>query len=108
MRRSSMHTLAPFMTTPSHTHQTQPPNQTQVAGLPPVTKEWFEARKAQLTSAAAAPTSAKVWIDPLTKRRFQTQQTYQVGWLVVVVVCVAGVCACESPAGAAQAAWSSV
>jgi len=50
----------------------------QVAGLPPVTKEWFEARKAQLTSAAASP-HTKVWYDPLTKKKFQTQQTYQVG-----------------------------
>jgi hypothetical protein len=50
----------------------------QVAGLPPVTKEWFEARKAQLTSASAAP-HQKIWYDPLTKRKFQTQNTYQVG-----------------------------
>lgn len=59
----------------------------QVAGLPPVTKEWFEARKAQLTSAAAAP-HTKVWYDPLTKKKFMTQQTYQVGWIVLVRVLV--------------------
>jgi hypothetical protein len=50
----------------------------QVAGLPPVTKDWFEARKAQLSTAAAAP-HTKIWYDPLTKKKFQTQQTYQVG-----------------------------
>eukprot|EP00775_Hariotina_reticulata_P013233 gene13233-13364_t len=47
-----------------------------VAGLPPVTKEWFEARKAQLTSASAAA-HQKIWYDPLTKRKFQTHNTYQ-------------------------------
>jgi hypothetical protein len=54
----------------------------KVAGLPPVTKEWFEARKAQLSTAAAAP-HTKIWYDPLTKKKFQTQQTYQV-WAHVV------------------------
>lgn len=57
----------------------------QVAGLPPVTKDWFEARKAQLSTAAASP-HTKVWYDPLTKKKFQTQQTYQ--------VCVVAMCAC--------------
>lgn len=54
----------------------------QVAGLPPVTKDWFEARKAQLSTAAAAP-HTKIWYDPLTKKKFQTQQTYQVRLLAV-------------------------
>eukprot|EP00879_Flechtneria_rotunda_P024228 GHRR01025676.1.p2 GENE.GHRR01025676.1~~GHRR01025676.1.p2 ORF type:complete len:135 (+),score=37.64 GHRR01025676.1:1818-2222(+) len=48
----------------------------KVAGLPPVTKEWFEARKAQLTSATAAP-HQKIWYDPLTKKKFHSQNTYQ-------------------------------
>lgn len=48
----------------------------KVAGLPPVTKDWFDARKAQLSTAAAAP-HTKVWYDPLTKKKFMTQQTYQ-------------------------------
>lgn len=51
-------------------------NLPQVAGLPPVTKEWFEARKAQLTSATTSP-HQKIWYDPLTKKKFQTQNTYQ-------------------------------
>jgi pre-60S factor REI1 len=42
-----------------------------------VTKDWFDARKAQLSTAAAAP-HTKVWYDPLTKKKFMTQQTYQV------------------------------
>ncbi|EFJ43099.1 hypothetical protein VOLCADRAFT_96796 [Volvox carteri f. nagariensis] len=51
----------------------------KVAGLPPVTKDWFEARKAQLSSAAAGATAAPVqrtWIDPLTKKKFNTENTY--------------------------------
>lgn len=48
----------------------------QVAGLPPVTKDWFEARKAQLTSATTTA-HQKIWFDPLTKKKFQTQNTYQ-------------------------------
>lgn len=63
----------------------------QVAGLPPVTKDWFEARKAQLSTAAAAP-HTKIWYDPLTKKKFQTQQTYQVRCLAdmhgFVAVCL--------------------
>ncbi|KXZ51114.1 hypothetical protein GPECTOR_14g95 [Gonium pectorale] len=54
----------------------------KVAGLPPVTKDWFEARKAQLSSAAAGATAAapvqRLWIDPLTKKKFNTENTYQV------------------------------
>lgn len=49
---------------------------TQVASLPPVTKEWFQARKAQLTTATTAP-HQKIWFDPLTKKKFQTLNTYQ-------------------------------
>ncbi|WIA19832.1 hypothetical protein OEZ85_005740 [Tetradesmus obliquus] len=50
----------------------------KVAGLPPVTKEWFEARKAQLSTATASTTpNAAIWFDPLTKKKFQTQNTYQ-------------------------------
>ncbi|KAI8469242.1 MAG: hypothetical protein J3K34DRAFT_522329 [Monoraphidium minutum] len=48
----------------------------KVAGLPPVTKEWFEARKAQLASAAAAPTQ-RVWYDPLTRRKFMSEAKYK-------------------------------
>ncbi len=49
----------------------------KVAGLPPVTREGFDARKAQLSSVAATP-NARVWYDPLTKRKFMSQATYQV------------------------------
>ncbi|GAX79479.1 hypothetical protein CEUSTIGMA_g6920.t1 [Chlamydomonas eustigma] len=48
----------------------------KVAGLPPVTKEWFETRKAQLASGSIAVNVAKVWIDPLTKKKFSNQNTY--------------------------------
>jgi hypothetical protein len=47
----------------------------KVAGLPPVTKEWFEARKAQLASVTTSP-HQKVWYDPLTKRKFGSENTY--------------------------------
>lgn len=56
----------------------------KVAGLPPVTREWFEARKAQLASAQAAGEAGavpaghvRVWIDPLTRKTFRSEQTYQ-------------------------------
>ncbi|GBF90614.1 hypothetical protein Rsub_03186 [Raphidocelis subcapitata] len=48
----------------------------KVAGLPPVTKDWFDARKAQLASAAAAPTQ-RVWYDPLTRRKFMSEPKYR-------------------------------
>jgi len=47
----------------------------KVAGLPPVTKEWFETRKAQLTSAAAACTAMQGSSGPPCldiARRYQT------------------------------------
>ncbi len=47
----------------------------KVAGLPPVTREWFDARKDQLQgTASAAP--QKTWFDPLTKKRFGSENTY--------------------------------
>lgn len=51
----------------------------KVAGLPPVTKEWFEARKVQLSSSAAGTSAApvqRIWIDPLTKKKFNTENTF--------------------------------
>mmetsp|Transcript_14553 Transcript_14553/g.31692 ORF Transcript_14553/g.31692 Transcript_14553/m.31692 type:complete len:491 (+) Transcript_14553:70-1542(+) len=52
----------------------------KVAGLPPVTKEWFEARKAQLSVTAGSAGSEgiqKLWVDPLTKKKFMSENTYQ-------------------------------
>ncbi|KAL6746598.1 hypothetical protein V8C86DRAFT_1839150 [Haematococcus lacustris] len=56
----------------------------KVAGLPPVTREWFEARKAQLASAQASTATAtvppgcvRVWFDPLTRKTFRNEQTWQ-------------------------------
>ena len=42
----------------------------QVAGLPPVTKDWFETRRAQLAGASFVDPGSKVWIDPLTRKKF--------------------------------------
>ncbi len=51
-----------------------------MAGLPPVTEEWFRARKEQLSAAAAAGAVAvpvqRTWLDPLTKKKFATENTY--------------------------------
>ena len=41
-----------------------------------MTKEWFEARKAQLAGASTSSDVGKVWIDPLTKKKFSTENTY--------------------------------
>lgn len=45
-----------------------------MAGLPPVTKEWFEARKSQLSGAVTS--MHKVWFDPLSKKKFYSENTY--------------------------------
>ena len=47
----------------------------KIAGLPPVTKEWFDSRKEQLSSTAALA-AQQTWTDPLTKRRFGSENTY--------------------------------
>eukprot|EP00887_Chlorella_sp_A99_P007547 scaffold28.g7547.t1 len=47
----------------------------KIAGLPPVTREWYEARKAQLLASAAAPVQ-RIWFDPLTKKKFGSENTY--------------------------------
>ena len=47
----------------------------KVAGLPPVTREWFDARKDQLQGTASAAVQ-KTWFDPLTKKRFGSENTY--------------------------------
>lgn len=50
----------------------------KVAGLPPVTNEWFETRKAQLASISGNTTSPgqNVWYDPLTQKKFSSENTY--------------------------------
>jgi pre-60S factor REI1 len=40
-----------------------------------VTREWYEARKAQLLASSAAPVQ-RVWFDPLTRKKFYTENTY--------------------------------
>jgi pre-60S factor REI1 len=47
----------------------------KIAGLPPVTREWYEARKAQLLATASTPVH-KVWFDPLSKKKFYSENTY--------------------------------
>lgn len=47
----------------------------KIAGLPPVTKEWFDSRK-ELLSSTAALSAQQIWTDPLTKRRFGSENTY--------------------------------
>ena len=44
--------------------------------MPPVTREWFEARKETLAASAGAPV-AKIWTDPLTKKKFGSENTYK-------------------------------
>lgn len=52
----------------------------KIAGLPPVTKEWFDARREQLeltaSVAVTGPPETKQWMDPLTKKKFSTENTY--------------------------------
>jgi pre-60S factor REI1 len=48
----------------------------KIAGLPPVTKEWYEARRAQLAASASGPLQ-RIWLDPLTKKKFYSENTYQ-------------------------------
>ena len=49
----------------------------KVAGLPPVTKEWFESRKELLSSTASnVGPIQKFWYDPLTKKKFSSENTY--------------------------------
>ena len=48
------------------------------AGLPPVTAEWFEARKGQLESLQSRKQAdaAQVYVCPLTGKKFQSGGTY--------------------------------
>lgn len=49
----------------------------KVAGLPPVTKEWFDSRKELLSSTATVGPVQKIWYDPLTKKKFSSENTYE-------------------------------
>ena len=65
----------------------------KVAGLPPVTREWYDARaaalKASLTSggggggggasssSSALAGAARTWLDPLTRKKFTSEATYR-------------------------------
>lgn len=49
----------------------------KVAGLPPVSKDWFEARRAQLQKTTDQRPVSKTWVDPLTGKRFGSENTYQ-------------------------------
>lgn len=44
--------------------------------MPPVTREWFEARKETLAASTGAAVS-KIWTDPLTKKKFGSENTYK-------------------------------
>ena len=48
----------------------------KIANMPPVTREWFEARKETLAASTGA-TVAKIWTDPLTKKKFGSENTYK-------------------------------
>lgn len=47
----------------------------KVAGLPPVTREWYEARRSQLISSSGTPIQ-KTWFDPLTRKKFYSENTF--------------------------------
>lgn len=48
----------------------------KIANLPPVTREWFEARKEKIAATASTSVS-KTWLDPLTKKKFSSENTYK-------------------------------
>ena len=48
----------------------------KVAGLPPVTREWFDARRAKLREAEQVA-QAMVYVCPLTSKKFQTENTFK-------------------------------
>lgn len=49
----------------------------RVAGLPPVTREWFETKKAQIAANAKQSSGQQIWMDPLSKKKFQSEATYE-------------------------------
>jgi len=50
----------------------------KVAGLPPVTQAWYDARAAALAvGGAGADAGPRSWLDPLTRKRFASEATYK-------------------------------
>lgn len=47
----------------------------RVAGLLPVSREWFEERKKQLLENTVSH-KPRIWTEPLTKKKFQSEATY--------------------------------
>jgi pre-60S factor REI1 len=47
----------------------------KIANLPPVTREWFDARKEKL-AASSGTALVRTWMDPLTKKKFGSENTY--------------------------------
>ena len=74
----------------------------KIAGLPPVTREWYEARKAQLLATSSAPVQ-RVWFDPLCKRKFYTENTYQT-FIRCASACLSGWSSGAGQRGAAERA----
>ena len=48
----------------------------KIAQLPPVTREWFDARKEKLASTTGTAVT-KTWLDPLTRKTFSSENTYK-------------------------------
>lgn len=48
----------------------------KVAGLPPVTKEWFDAKKQHISESHLKKEQPKYWVDPITNRAFHHKNTY--------------------------------
>lgn len=70
----------------------------KIAGLPPVTREWYEARKAQLLASAASPVQ-RVWFDPLSRKKFYSENTY-LAYTRCVLPCFAAGCGASLSAAA--------
>jgi pre-60S factor REI1 len=90
MRRrlaGSAHFATPSLLTPN-THPHSYNLKRKVAGLPPVTREWYDARREALAgggggaaggggATSASGGGVRVWTDPLTRKRFTSEATYK-------------------------------
>ena len=70
------HSTHPPHPTPPLTRPTRYNLKRKIAGLPPVTREWYESRKSQLLAASSAAAVQRVWFDPLTRKKFYSENTY--------------------------------